>query len=57
MERFAHVLEQIARAQVARRSSNEERSQMFSRKKESKMAVFKDNNDDAVQEVSTTFLF
>ena len=57
MERFAHVLEQIARAQAARRSSNEEGSQMFSRKKESKMAVFKDKNNDAVEEVSTTFLF
>ena len=57
MERLAHVLEQIARGQAARRSSNEERSQMFSRKKESKMAIFKDSNDDAVEEVSTTFLF
>ena len=57
MEHFAYVLEQIARAQAARRSSKEEGSQMFSREKESKIAVFKDNNNDALEEVSITFLF
>ena len=56
VERFVHALEQIARAQAARRPSKEG-SQMFSRKKESKMAVIKDNNNNAVEEVGTTFLF
>ena len=56
MECFVHALEQIARAQAARRPSKEG-SQMFSRKKESKMAVIKDNNNNAVEEVGTTFLF
>ena len=55
-ERFAHALEQIARAQTARKTSKEG-SQMFSKNKKSKMAVFKDNNNNAVEDVSTTFLF